>query len=1278
MLTDTVATKELISRLAVATPDQPVRLGRYDVTGLIGAGGMGTVYDAVDLDHGTRVAFKTLTSWDPSSLLRFKNEFRSVADLSHPNLVSLYELNEFEGLYFFTMDHIDGVDFVEWLRGAPVAVPSEEPDTVVGSPAARNAQQTTTEHDDATPRLPPSIPKVRDALAQLIAGLHALHQAGFLHLDIKPSNVLVDRSGQVFILDFGLIRRVDEPRARAASNADSFNISGTPMWMAPEQFTDAQIGKPADWYAVGLMLYWGLTGVPAFPPVSDDEAAAARLDQEPVPAVERVPEVPTDLSELAGALLHADANQRPVGRTLLELTAGAETLATKQLAAFVGRRKELDQLLAAHAQVREGGVKVLHIGGSSGLGKTALLRRFLHEVRNDGDTIALSSRCYERETVPYKAFDGLLDQLATRLAADKLSLRLPTRLVELVQVFPVLAGVPQIAAELETNAAPEQVDVVERRRRAVGALCELFENVAELQPLLLQIDDLQWADADSVGLLVQLLRRPTLTRLMVVLCFRPEEAAANPVVSPYFVASHELADRVVSIELGPLSPQDAQTLARQQLSALNVRGNLAEAIAQESGGIPFFVEELAHFAAQNRYSSDDETMSTGISLDEVLAQRVKTLPTHERTLVELLSVANSPIPLHIAFEEARLATGALRSLWALRGRQLIRTTGAGASDLVELHHDRMRESVLRYLSAEQTDEYHLGLARAFAEERDATATDSWLFDCVRHFNSVQHLLTGAERIAAARLNLAAARKARLAGAFPLAFECFRAGSQLLGEEAWDDEYELALALHSGAAETAHFSAAWDQLDHYIEMVKSRGCSIFDQLVGWEVHIDACIARKEYAESIDVAIQALRLLGTELPASPSEDEVGAAVQEAMVTLAGIGPEGMRQLQNADDVGVVASMRIMSSISSAAYFAAPPLLVVLACRLVVASVKNGLSSVTPYALSVYGIVLNTLGLHDQAHTWGQVALDLLGRFGDLKADARTRHVIHNLVCVWTVPLSTTLPKSREVVNICRSIGDVEYAGYATHGHVHNSIYAGSELGPLYEDALALGDFMRAHELVNALHVHEPFEQLLRCYLGLTDDPSSLDGNGFSEKDALASANEIGSSAGVAAINMVMGVTRYTFGKVAEAHGCFLIVRKMLDAIPSIWHIPIIHQYAALSIFGLPDAEREAHMADAEENIAALRHLAKHGPENFAHRVALVEAERTRVGGDHGKALKGFEQAISLAGAGGWVNDEALAHELAAKCAEGAARDSHMQSAQAAWKRWGVVSKLTQTTG
>jgi len=1272
-----VTAKELTARLANVSPESPVRLGRYEIIGLVGQGGMGTVYDAFDLEHGTRVALKTLTRLDPANLLRFKNEFRSVADLAHPNLVPLYELTCQYDLWFFTMDYIDGVDFIEWLRGEAPVRPSSAPDTMVGSRrGVRNLRQRDRNRPNPDqPAAPPSLVWVRQALAQLVAGVYALHDTGYLHLDLKPSNVLIDDDGRVVILDFGLIRRVDDKRA--IDDDDEISISGTPMWMAPEQFTDAQIGKPADWYAVGLMLYWALTGVPAFPEMADaTETGAMRQRVQPVPPRQRVAALPDDLSELAVALLQPDAADRPGGRTLLELTAGKEALARRQDAAFIGRGAELEQLRRAYRRVAEGNGAVVHLTGSSGLGKTALLRRFLHDVQANGDGLALSGRCYERETVPYKAFDGLLDELAAwlgELDVRELDPLLPRWLTELVRVFPVLATVPAVQVAQKVMPPAELVSVVELRRRAVEALSALLANIAVRRPLVLEIDDLQWADADSVELLTRLLT-PPLPGVLLIVSFRPDEARASSVVAPYLATATELGEALVDMSVGPLPTPDAELMAWRQLRALDIDAPaLAMGIAAESGGVPFFIEELCHYVTQYRDTNSAGLVSAGISLDEVLAARVKSLPDLQRALIEVLSVANSPIPLFIAFEEAGLGGGALRSLWALRRRHLIRTTGAAADDRVELHHDRMRESVLGYLPAARATEIHVGLGRALAEEHDGADGDHWLFEAVRHLNHAHSQLEGAERRYTAALNLEAGRAARHSAAFPLAFSCFSAGTKLLSATAWEHDYDLALALYGGAAETAYLSAAWDELDRFIVAVKHHGRTGVDQLVGWEAQIDACIGRKRYADAVAAAIEALRLLEVELPATASEAEVGAAVRDAMQGLARVGPQGLMALPAADDARVVAAMRLLSRVTSAAYFAAPHLLPLVVSRQVTMSVERGLNPVTSYALSVFGIVLNTLGLHREAQTWGEVALELQDRFKDMSVDARVRHVVHNLVCIWTVPISSAVKELRKVVDMGKTTGDFEYAAYAAHGYIHNAMYAGWPLEPLYGEAIEMGDFMRGFQQVNALHVHEPFEQLLRAYLGMLDDPKCLDGDGFSEAAALAATRETGSSAGEALLQTVMGIARYSFGDPADAHRCFAAVRPMLSAMPSVWHVPMFHQYAALSIFALDDDARAAHAADAAADLEAMRKLAEQGPENFAHRVVLLEAESARAEGDKVAALAGFERAIEQADANGFINDVALGHELAARCASDPEMVRyHRIGARAAYERWGAVAK------
>ncbi len=1276
-------------------------MGRYDVTGLIRAGGMGTVHDAVDREHGTRVALKTLNHLSPSSLLRFKGEFRSVADLSHPNLVAVYELSCHDDLWFFTMERIDGVGFIDWLRGA-----SESETATIDDAARLHAPTVRGQSDphvsrprgrDATPTPVPSVPALRDAFAQLVRGVRALHAAGILHLDLKPSNVLVDRAGRVVVVDFGLAREIDRTgggagdpidadTARRSGSTEPSSISGTPAWMAPEQYAGVGIGAPSDWYAVGLMLYLALTGVAAFPPASIPVLWYAKRNFLPTPPDRLLADLPPDLCALSLALMDPDPARRPTGRSLASLTSGGvveDRVERRTRQELVGRETERARASDALSRVLAGGSAVVHFVGPSGVGKSTLLEALLDDARRDA--LVLRGRCYERESVPYKAFDRMLDGLAPLLAesgSERLVSDLPVWIGELSRVFPVLASVPAISARLADEAPiSSTVPVIEVRRRAVEALRELFTSIAAHRPLVLAIDDLHWADADSVALLVKLVEPPAPKGLLIAASFRAVEAASSPLL-PYLDALRKVDASapmdLAWIEVGPLAQADAERLAAATLATLGVISDgLAAAIAREAGGVPFYVEELAHYAAHQRAAGADAS-TTGVALESVLARRVQSLASAERAIVEALAVAGNSVPLAVAFAAAGIeGEGVLRALWSLRSGHFVRGTGANADDRVELHHDGMRESVLRSSSPERVDDLHLALGRAFAERiaREDASTGAFLFEAVRHLRSVHHRLVGAERMKTAALDQIAGRRARRAAAFPLAFACFHAGTELAGEAAWDADYDLALGLHGGAAEMAYLSAAWGALDAHVAQVKSHGRTILDQLVAWEVEIDACIARSEYSAAVDVGLQALRLLDVDLPANPGEAEVGIELTRAMEALARVGPSALATLPNATDPTVVAAMRIESRLASAAYFARPMLLPLLASRLVATSVDFGLSPATPYALSVYGIVLNSLGMLPEAHTWGKVALDLIGRFDDRSLEARTRHVVHDLVGTWIVPLASTLDDLRSVVAIGRRTGDLEFAAYAAHAYVHNAFYASRPIEPLLDEALVLGAFMRGHEQVNALHVHAPFEQLLRCFSGRAADPASLNGDGFDEVTSVEAARAAGSRSAQCIVELLMGIARYHFGAVTDASACFERARPFLDGVVSTWHTPMLHQYAALAIHGLPGAERRVLRDAADAGLAALRALAVHGASNFAHRVSLVEAASARADGDTRLALERCEHAIAGATDGGWLADVAIAHTIASLChrarGDAGAAERSSQAARDAYALWGAVA-------
>ena len=376
---------------------------------------MGVVYEALDRDSGGRVALKTLKHTSPEALARLKREFRAMQDLQHPSLVGLRELVFEDGRWFIVMDLIEGVDFISHVRTTAAAEPHEPQGSGVRATGSAPTLR-------AVPVVPADAAvfdeeRLRGAMRQLVEALRACHAAGFVHRDVKPSNVLVTRGGKVVVLDFGLV-------AETRSDASTQAVVGTPAYMAPEQAASDTVGPEADFYALGVMLYEALTG---HVPIDGAplQVMLRKQSEKPVPPREAAAGVPADLGRAlsrAAALQpcrapRCDAAVLAFPRRLACPAPGEEASRSRTLTPpFVGRESELDELAAAATESRRQAVCAV-VEGESGLGKSRLVRRFAERIaRDDPAALVLIGRCYERESVPYKAFDGVVDALARFLA----------------------------------------------------------------------------------------------------------------------------------------------------------------------------------------------------------------------------------------------------------------------------------------------------------------------------------------------------------------------------------------------------------------------------------------------------------------------------------------------------------------------------------------------------------------------------------------------------------------------------------------------------------------------------------------------------------------------------------------------------------------------------------------------------------------------------------------------------------------------------------------------
>jgi hypothetical protein len=680
---------------------------RFELRRRLGAGGFGAVFEVLDRERGARVALKLLERLEGEDIYRFKQEFRALAEIAHPNLVHLYELLGDGVRWFFTMELVEGASALSYVRAGHVDAggPTSGFAETAGAPLVAAPRRAGPGFDEA---------RLRSVLVQLVAGLSALHDAGKMHRDVKSSNVLVARDGRVVIVDFGLAARLS-----ASGELSRSTLIGTPEYLAPELVLGEPATAASDWYGVGALLFEALTGQAPF--TGSVQAILAQKVARSAPAPSAlVPGVPPDLDRLCAQLLSRDPAARPGGAALRERVGAAEAPRSgSRVIPFVGRVAERAALAELFRAVREDGVAaVALVGGVSGIGKSALVNRACAEIRDRAPgAVLLVSRCWEQESVPYKAIDGLVDPLSRHLKALPARLAaelLPRDVRTLARLFPVLEQVEAIA---HAPAAPVPAfDAQARRRAAFRALRDLLGRLARDRPLVLVIDDLQWGDPDSGALLLDLLAPPDPPPLLLVVSYRSDEVETSGCLRAALPALRAMSGpsvRVASIELDVLGEVEATALARALLpEGLAAGDEVAASVAREAGRRPFFIQELAEASRERARDGQGPGMEPAVTLDALVRARTAELPDAARRLLEVVAVAGRPVERAAAARAADLGDEEPAAYGALLRARLVRGREVERWHEIETYHDRIRATVASGLTPARRAEAFLRLAEA--------------------------------------------------------------------------------------------------------------------------------------------------------------------------------------------------------------------------------------------------------------------------------------------------------------------------------------------------------------------------------------------------------------------------------------------------------------------------------------------------------------------------------------------------------------------------------------
>lgn len=692
---------------------------RFDTVAELGRGAFGAVYLVNDKTLGRKVAAKVLHNTSASALALFKQEFRSLADIVSPYLIQFYELFSDGQQWFFTMEYIDGLNFKDYvLQGFPhspqaSSVPaapafSFEAQTLLRPQAKLEAQ---TQRDPSAEQIgekiqrPEQHERLRRAFCQLVAGIDYLHSQGKLHRDLKPSNVLVCRDGRVVLLDFGLVadlRSKDEDNSEYQSSS-----SGTPIYMSPEQAEGDELDEASDWYSLGVMLYEVLAGRPPFTGRLL-KLIMSKTSKDPEPISRLAYGASDEILQVCQQLIQRDPGSRPRGKIILK-TLGVEgrldnvaDVRHQHQHLLIGRDQYFRQMLDYFQSVQNGQSRLLFVHGPSGFGKSHLIEHFLQHVKeNHKDALILSGRCFQQESMPFKAWDQPVDSLSRFLTeySETAKELVPEDCVCLMRLFPVLENVPAYE-ELDIDGI-DIADPKEIRRRAFKAMRHLLRTLSEKRSIVIYMDDVHWGDLDSQLLIEEVLKSPESPPLLLLCSYRDADAEVSTFLKRALTLPSE------HIEVGGLSQKDIAELAQSILGKELSPGQI-ESLAKETGGSPYFITELLLNASLEQLSDREQSLQ----LDDMIRARARELPDHAQRILELVAVAGQPLGQQLVQSALR---GSLdpKDIGMLRSQHFIRVRQTEDSLEWTCYHDRIRESILHALEKGRRERIHLALANNY-------------------------------------------------------------------------------------------------------------------------------------------------------------------------------------------------------------------------------------------------------------------------------------------------------------------------------------------------------------------------------------------------------------------------------------------------------------------------------------------------------------------------------------------------------------------------------------
>ncbi|QRN97008.1 AAA family ATPase [Archangium violaceum] len=1163
-----------------------------------------------------------------------------------------------------------------------------------------------------------------DLAVRIAAAVSELHERDIIHKDLKPQNILVNAAtGQVKLTGFGLASRL--PREHNAPEISSF-IEGSLPYLAPEQTgrMNRAIDSRADLYALGVIFYEMLTGGLPFVARDPLEWVHCHVARTPPPPSALVPQLPELLSALVLKLLGKMAEERyqtarglrhDLVRCLTESRARGRLepfpLAEHDVSGrfkipqkLYGREDEIAALLRTFERVvATGSPEFVLVSGYSGIGKSALVYE-LHKpiVRERGFFISGKFDKYKRD-IPYSTIVRAFRELVPELLAGSEE-RLSTfrqrllgalgsngqLIVEVIPQVELVVGRQPPVPELPPTEAQNRFHMVFRHFIGVFARKE--------HPLALFLDDLQWADSASLALLQDLMTHPETGHFLGIGTYRDNEVApSHPLILTLDKMRKEGA-LVSDIVLGPLSREH---LAMLVSDTLRCRGedsvSLSDLVHEKTAGNPFFViqfltalyeERLLEFDGRARtWRWDVKRIRAKGFTDNVvdlMVGKLTRLPERTQEALKRLACLGNTAKLATLTRVCRRSEQEMHAdLWeAVRAGLVLRLDGA-----YMYLHDRVQEAAYSLIPEELRAAVHLEIGRLLAFHLPEEALDERVFDVANQLNHGVALITDPrEKETLCRFNFQAGRKAKASVAYASACGYLAQAASLLPSDAWSTRYEDTFTLYMELSECEYLVGDFHRADELFDLILQNARSNPDRARAYRLRIRLYQVSRRYADGVTVALEGLGLFGVRLPESSEEIqvEVEAEIRDISANLRDRRIADLLDAPAVRDPNGRAIIGLLVDSIPCAYNARPEMFALEVVKALNFSLRYGNAEETCFAYSAYGIMLASLfGDIPSAYEFSEMSLRLNEKFNDARLKGKLLFMHGGHIHFWRRPIATSVPIMEQGFLACLEVGDLVFAGLVTILTVWLVLEKGSPLDEVLKVSRKYIAFARESHNAAVLHTLQLEQRFVASLRGATPEPTSLDDGSFDEAESLAVITEATFGCGIAFYHVMKQIAAFAGGRYGEALESAARAATMLGAIMAQPIEATYHFYHALTLAALhpqvPADQQREFARTLEAELRKLKLWADNCPENYLSRHALVSAEIARIEGRELDAQRLYEEAIRSARENGFVQNEALAYELASAFYRARGFDqfanTYLSGARACYVRWGADSKVKQ---